>query len=312
MDAAHVDPFHPVAVAGECRERVDGSGEHDPGPRIRFPLGESLGRLGRGREHYIDVRRDAHAVEILLPFAGAHRVVHHHDESDMERLPPAHDHLTVNQTVIDAVEHDTHAGVRIALLPASAARRAASSGGRSRWNTKSSSIARLTPVTTARFVLLLASRMELVRQEPPGRSTNSTAGCWAIAAVPRAVKAPESQPSLLTGTRASSTPVIAATAAFSACATAACETITPRSRWFIATTSQITVRFLPGLRGTVTSGTVISRSCVVWPSSPVRSYSRPASQSSSCTTTSMRFCCRTARTPNSARMSIKPTPRISM
>src|SRR5439155_807420 len=186
--------------------------------------------FGRGREHHIDVRRDAHAVEILLPFAGANRVVHHHDEADVERLSPAHDHLTVNQTVIDAVELDAHAaGVRIALLPASAARRAASSGGRSRWNTKSSSIARLTPVTTATFVLPLASRMELVRQEPPGRSTNSTAGCSAIAAVTRAVNAPESQPSLLTGTRASSTPVIAATAAFNACATAACETITPRS-----------------------------------------------------------------------------------
>src|SRR5207244_143358 len=50
-----------------------------------------------------------------------------------------------------------------------------------------------------------------------------------IAAVSRAVSAPESQPSLLTETRASSTPVIAATADFSACATAACDTITPRS-----------------------------------------------------------------------------------
>src|SRR5256885_1513254 len=71
--------------------------------------------------------------------------------------------------------------------------------------------------------------MELVKQDPPGRSTNSTAGWPAIAAVSRAVSAPESQPSLLTETRASSTPVIAATADFSACATAACDTITPRS-----------------------------------------------------------------------------------
>src|SRR5438309_1351046 len=63
----------------------------------------------------------------------------------------------------------------------------------------------------------------------------------------------------------------------------------------MATTSQITVRFLPGLSGTVTSGSATSSTFVSWPSMPVRSYSRAASQSSSWTTTSMRFCCRTAR-----------------
>src|SRR2546430_12122499 len=230
MDAAHVDPFHPVAVAGECGERVDGPGEHDPGQRIRFPFGEPLGRLGRGCEHHLDLRGHAHAVEILLLFARTQGVVHEHDEADAQRLPPPHDHLAVNQAIVDPVEHDAHAaGVRIARLPASAARRAASSGGRSRWNTKSSSIARFTPVTSATSELPLASLMELVKQDPPGRSTNSTAGWPAIAAVSRAVSAPESQPSLLTETRASSTPGIAATADFSACATAACDTITPRT-----------------------------------------------------------------------------------
>src|SRR5438309_1351044 len=78
----------------------------------------------------------------------------------------------------------------------------------------------------------------------------------------------------------------------------------------MATTSQITVRFLPGLSGTVTSGSATSRTFVSWPSMPVRSYSRAASQSSSWTTTSMRFCCRTARIPNRAWMSIHPAPRI--
>ena len=67
-----------------------------------------------------------------------------------ERLPPAHDDLTVDQAVIDAVERERHEDVtRIALPPASTARRAASAGGMSRLNTKSSSMARLTPVTTA-------------------------------------------------------------------------------------------------------------------------------------------------------------------
>src|SRR5216110_1007385 len=185
---------------------------------------------GRGCDHHLDLRGHAHAVEILLPFASTHGVVHEHDEADAQRLPPPHDHLAVNQAIVDPVEHDAHAaGVRIARLPASAARRAASTGGRSRWNTKSSSIARFTPVTSAMSDLPLASRMELVKQDPPGRSTNSTAGWPPIAAVSRAVSAPESQPSLLTETRASSTPVIAATADFSACATAAWDTITPRS-----------------------------------------------------------------------------------
>src|SRR5438876_11497133 len=62
----------------------------------------------------------------------------------------------------------------------------------------------------------------------------------------------------------------------------------------------MTVRFLPGFSGTVTSGSSTSSSSVRCWSSPVRSYSRVLSQSSSCTTTSMRFCCRTERIPNNA------------
>src|SRR5207302_9832170 len=156
--------------------------------------------------------------------------VHGRHEADAQRPPPPDGLRPVHHAIVEPEGHGVHAaGVRIARPPASAARRAASSGGRSRWNAKSSSIARFTPVTSATSELPLASLMELVKQDPPGRSTNSTAGWPAIAAVSRAVSAPESQPSLLTETRASSTPVIAATADFSACATAACDTITPRS-----------------------------------------------------------------------------------
>src|SRR6266566_2646873 len=89
--------------------------------------------------------------------------------------------------------------------------------------------ARFTPVTTATSVLPRASRTELVRHEPPGRSTNRTAGLLSIAWLRRSARAPVSQPSFDTGTSASRTPVIAATAASRACATAAWETITPRS-----------------------------------------------------------------------------------
>src|SRR5213592_591155 len=89
-------------------------------------------------------------------------------------------------------------------------------------------MARLTPVITATSEFPFASRTALVRHEPPGRSTNRTAGLSPIARARRAARAPESHPSLLTATSASLTPVIAATADNSACATAACETITPR------------------------------------------------------------------------------------
>src|SRR5437667_225416 len=89
-------------------------------------------------------------------------------------------------------------------------------------------MARLTPVITATSVFPFASRTALVRHEPPGRSTNRMAGLSSIARASRSASAPESQPSLLTATSASLTPVIAATAARSASATAACETITPR------------------------------------------------------------------------------------
>src|SRR5205809_3485423 len=68
-----------------------------------------------------------------------------------------------------------------------------------------------------------------MRHDPPGRSTNSTAGFPPIAAVSRSVRARPSHPSLLTGTRASSTPAMAATAVTRDCATAACDTTIPRS-----------------------------------------------------------------------------------
>src|SRR5207237_9207836 len=74
-----------------------------------------------------------------------------------------------------------------------------------------------------------ARRPALVRHGPPGRSTTRTPGLPASACVRRSASAPVSHPSFDTGTSASSTPVIAATAASSAWATAACDTITPRN-----------------------------------------------------------------------------------
>src|SRR2546422_6098081 len=92
-----------------------------------------------------------------------------------------------------------------------------------------STIARSTPFTPATSVPPFASRTDVVRHEPPGRSTNSTAGRPPIARMRRSVSAPESQPSFDTGTSASLTPVCSSDLASSAWATAACVTITPRS-----------------------------------------------------------------------------------
>src|SRR2546423_13743735 len=89
-------------------------------------------------------------------------------------------------------------------------------------------MARATPVPTASGDVTSGSRAELLGQEPPGRSSNRTAGWLSIARVRRSASAPVSHPSFDTGTSASFTPVIAATAASSAWATAACDTITPR------------------------------------------------------------------------------------
>src|SRR5947208_7621395 len=229
MQASKIDTGHVLGVAGEGREGVDITGDEQADARVALPVGQTLQRFRRRREHHLDAGGHAHAVELLLPGARAHRVVHEHDECHVERFPPADHDLPVDQAVVDSVQRDAHAaGVRIARLPASPAGRAASAGGRSRRKTKSSSIARFTPVTTATSDLPRASRTELVRQEPPGRSTNNTAGLLPIAWVRRSASAPVSHPSFDTGTSASFTPVIAATAASSAWATAACDTITPR------------------------------------------------------------------------------------
>src|SRR6266850_6217171 len=71
--------------------------------------------------------------------------------------------------------------------------------------------------------------MEFVRHEPPGKSTNSTAGRAPAAWRSRSPSASLSQPSLLTGTRAPSIPVMVATAETSAWATPEWDTMTPRS-----------------------------------------------------------------------------------
>src|SRR6185503_4965917 len=71
--------------------------------------------------------------------------------------------------------------------------------------------------------------MEFVRHDPPGRSTNNTAGRSPTARRSRSPSASLSHPSLLIGTSAPSIPVMTVTAETSAWAIAAWDTITPRS-----------------------------------------------------------------------------------
>src|SRR5690349_17350443 len=229
VHAADVDAVNVVPRGGDQRrQRVHVAHEQNPRPRVGLPFAEMPRHFGDGGEDDVDPRWHAHAIEILLPGAVAHLVVHQHDETDVERLAPTDHDLAVNETVVEPDQGQAHAaGMRIARDPASTARFAASAGGRSRWKTKSSSIARFTPVTTASSPRPRASRMALERQEPPGRSTNSTAGRPPTAVSIRSTSALGSHPSLLTDCRASATPEIVRTAPTSAAASSACDTMTP-------------------------------------------------------------------------------------
>src|SRR6267142_63388 len=235
VHATHVEPLQLRRPPGERHGGVDIPHEQDPDARVGLPIRQHVRGLLDGREYHFDLRRHTHPVEILLPVAAADLVIDEHDERDVERLSPANHDLPMDQAVIDAVQRQGHGRVTwIALPPASTARRAASAGEISRLNTKSSSMARLTPVTTAMAAPpCVAYRAELVKHEPPGRSTKSTAGPPPAASRSRSPSSAVPQPSLEIGVSAPSMPVIAVTASTIAFATAACDTMTPRSSLII-------------------------------------------------------------------------------
>src|SRR5207247_2176887 len=108
MNAAHVHRVDP-ALADERTHRRDVTGEQNTGPRIVAIARERSRRIGRAVEVDVHLRGHAHAIELLLPLARRHFVVHENYERDVQRLPPTYDDLSVNQAVIDAVEHEGHA-----------------------------------------------------------------------------------------------------------------------------------------------------------------------------------------------------------
>ena len=85
-----------------------------------------------------------------------------------------------------------------------------------------------------------------------------------------------------------------------------------RSNWLRAATSTRFAMLRPGATGIRFIGTRSPRISTYWSSSPRRSYSRPLSQRSSCTTNSIRFDDRVEATPNRSLMLRMPSPRISM
>src|SRR5262245_32817623 len=148
MQSAQVDLLDRRSLLPESNHRRDVGREQDAWSRIATPFGRATRRLDHARKEDFDFGWHSHAIEILLPVAGCHLVIDQRDEPNAERAPPSNDHLTMDQPVIDAVEHERHQRDRIASPPLAAARRAASSAVAPRWNTKSTSIGRLTPVTT--------------------------------------------------------------------------------------------------------------------------------------------------------------------
>src|SRR5262249_30735349 len=103
----------------------------------------------------------------------------------------------------------------------------------SRWNTKSTSIARLTPVTTLAEAFARSRLSTAKRHDPLERSTKTTAGPDPTAAATRSSRLPRSQPVFDTASSAPVTPLICSAASTRAPASRPWQTTTPRSRSLI-------------------------------------------------------------------------------
>src|SRR3954467_803524 len=127
-------------------------------------------------EQNLHFRRNGHSVELLLPVAGRDEIVDQHQKPRVERLPPPDNYLSVNQAVVDAIEVDPHQRPTTIsdAFPRSAAARAASVGGTEVLKTKSSSVARFTPLTRIRPGSALTMRRAAIVALPAGRSVKIT------------------------------------------------------------------------------------------------------------------------------------------
>src|SRR6185503_7558445 len=230
VNAAQVDAMNDLGVGGMQRcHGLEVSGKHQAAFSVVLPFPQMSRCIGHTDESDLDVRIYGHPIELLLPVTGRHLIINQDDEVDPQRPAPSDDYLAVDETVIDPAEHDGHQGILIDFSPAAMARVAASSGESVRWNTKSTSIARFTPVTTLTEGSPRSRFNTAKEQEPLARSTNTTAGMPRRAASTRSSSVSRSHPVFDTGTSAPEIPLICSAACTSAPAREAWQTTPPSS-----------------------------------------------------------------------------------
>src|SRR3954470_19782513 len=171
VDAADgFDALHEPVHAGDV------SSQHECGPRIARVPGVIANRRRNVGEAHLHLGRDCHAIKLLLPIARGDQIIDEYEQSNVERLAPADHHLSVNQTVVDAIEVNPHQRPTTIsdAFPLSAAVRAASVGETSALKTKSRSVARFTPLTRTSPGVSLTRRRAAMVALPAGRSVKIT------------------------------------------------------------------------------------------------------------------------------------------
>jgi hypothetical protein len=128
VHTAEIDPVDRGGVGPmERRHGLDVARQHHAAPLPGLPSRQQGHRFGQAGEAELDLGRDGHAVEVLLPAAGGDAVIDQGDELDTQRPSPSDHDLPMDQAVVHSTQHDRHQGTRMALPPAAAARAAASS-----------------------------------------------------------------------------------------------------------------------------------------------------------------------------------------
>src|SRR4051812_27844448 len=188
MNSADVH-FFDAGFVDEATHRRDVAGEQQPRTRVGAVFRNRRNRRFRRVEVDVHLRRNTHAIQLLLPVARRDGVVDEHDELEIERLSPANDDLPVNEAIVDAVQLERHAPppavlppaaeppapcAVIAALPRSAAWRAASDGVLPSANTKSSNVGRFVPAMSTASSTPRRIRRDAIVQLPAWRSVKIT------------------------------------------------------------------------------------------------------------------------------------------
>jgi hypothetical protein len=109
VNAAQIHRLDGRTEVDEPAHRLNVTGQENSRALIALPLLElPAGIVRRGKVH-VHLGRDAHAIQLLLPFTSRYLVVYEGNESEIERLSPPHDDLSMNQAVVDAIEINGHA-----------------------------------------------------------------------------------------------------------------------------------------------------------------------------------------------------------